>query len=1249
MIRHIVFSILFCLFSLTNWAQQTISAHVVDRETGEALPYVTVYVSQEKGTLTNLDGDFSLEANADETLQFSCIGYNSLRIKVSELTPKIEMKPLAHSLKEVTVMPVERILMKVLKRLNKEYGVWKRKESRYFYRLTNEFAGKNELAEAFLEARSAVNMRRISFLAGRRFRENRYGETGTLFSYSNLHHLMELAPCMRDSAFWEKLFVPIPANADIKYFGRHYNYSCQEMTSEDGKGIYKIEMSRKGLPTLRLMTGTLYIDKKKCQLLKFEGDVANYSLDVTRSMRNETAPIELKFSIEYSHRRKFTEVARISSTMKCGDMTTKSLVYNIGKRKLKLGHKQKVADNMLEAIDLTGTDTMLWNQEVVKRTAEEEGMIQEGKFSDHPGNNIFSKYLERLKRFGETIPQEKVYVHMDNTSYFHGDTIWFAAYTRQSTNDCPSKVSGLLYVELLNQDGYLVERKLIEMTEGRGNGFFALNRENIYSGFYELRAYTRWQLNWGIQEHPHSEVSKRWFLTEECEKDFFRDYEKLYSRVFPVYDRPEKKGEFTRQMTMRHRHQANSGKGKSLTLNLYPEGGNLVAGVPNRVAFEAAWNDGEWADGTLLVGNDSFPTLNRGRGEFTLTPKENEELDITFVSKEGKKAIAEIFQPNKMGVAIRVDIADGKFRIGLHMTGNLNPDSLGMTVMHEGVVEKFFQPSQKESVFYIEESDLNVGVNQVTVFDSQGRIWADRLFFVMGSLSPTFEITGKKSQYNPYELIALNVKGKCPQTPFSISVHDVSQTDQIFDNGNILTEMLLCSEIHGFVPNPEWYFEKNDEEHRQALDLLMMTQGWRRFNWRDMAVRGAWDLTQPDERTITLTGEVLNANIDSVRNKREGLDHSYKLTKEVRVHSELIPFSNMKTVVGETETRDGRFRLRLPRFNGQSIFFIAASDTTKWEKGYEHLWIQSIESNYSDNPEEEESFISQQDPAEFFVRLTHPYPRFVKPYSHYQQMLSCESYDSTRINFLYSKGKSPEEKKEFDDSAPVLVVDALSAENESKDAGIIRGTNYTIQSYLGDFADGEYLLTGRYGEVISRTQTRYGLSSEHRSLPQYIDIPQDSIYYGKYLRSFPVDEIKGNTLMKKALEEYNHLESLDKYIIYSNFSPRNKSQNPINPKEDSGATIVIYPLPDGGRRTLYRDRRYVLSGFAYPAEFYSPDYSKQTPPDPTDYRRTLYWNPNLQLDENGQARITFYNNSRTTQISVEAEGQASDGTLLWSK
>ena len=102
---------------------------------------------------------------------------------------------------------------------------------------------------------------------------------------------------------------------------------------------------------------------------------------------------------------------------------------------------------------------------------------------------------ERARAFGQRIPQEKVYVHMDNTNYFLGDTIWFAAYTRRTDSDKPSKVSRVLYAELWNHDGFLVERKLVEMKEGRGHGYFALP-DTLYSGYFELRAYTRWQLNW---------------------------------------------------------------------------------------------------------------------------------------------------------------------------------------------------------------------------------------------------------------------------------------------------------------------------------------------------------------------------------------------------------------------------------------------------------------------------------------------------------------------------------------------------------------------------------------------------------------------------------------------------------------------------------------------------------------------------------------------------------------------------------
>ncbi|MBQ2013239.1 MAG: hypothetical protein II206_10695, partial [Bacteroidaceae bacterium] len=94
--------------------------------------------------------------------------------------------------------------------------------------------------------------------------------------------------------------------------------------------------------------------------------------------------------------------------------------------------------------------------------------------------------------------------------------------------------------------------------------------------------------------------------------------------------------------------------------------------------------------------------------------------------------------------------------------------------------------------------------------------------------------------------------------------------------------------------------------------------------------------------------------------------------------------------------------------------------------------------------------------------------------------------------------------------------------------------------------------------------------------------------------------------------------------------------------------LAKFPHPNEEHRVIYRDRRYILPGFAYPAECYSPDYSKQTPPDSVkDYRRTLYWNPNVMLDQDGKATITLYNNARTTQISVDAAGQAADGTLLW--
>ena len=108
-------------------------------------------------------------------------------------------------------------------------------------------------------------------------------------------------------------------------------------------------------------------------------------------------------------------------------------------------------------------------------------------------------WADRLQKFGKNIPQEQIFIHTDNTCYFLGDTIYYKAYVRRS-DGLPSRVSKVLYVELLNQDGYLVQRQLLELDKGEAHGDFALE-DTLYGGYYELRAYTRWQLNWGETEH----------------------------------------------------------------------------------------------------------------------------------------------------------------------------------------------------------------------------------------------------------------------------------------------------------------------------------------------------------------------------------------------------------------------------------------------------------------------------------------------------------------------------------------------------------------------------------------------------------------------------------------------------------------------------------------------------------------------------------------------------------------------------
>ena len=952
------------------------------------------------------------------------------------------------------------------------------------------------------------------------------------------------------------------------------------------------------------------------------------------------------------------------------------------------------------------------------------------------GEDTLLSLATRLQRFGERIPQEKVFVHIDNTCYYLGDTIWFAAYTRQTNTDRPSKISRVLYAELWNHDGYLVERKLIEMKNGRGSGFFELY-DTLYSGYFELRAYTRWQLNWGQTEHynPWTVKYNTWSLS-----DFYLDYEKLYSRVFPVYDKPKEQGTYYKDMTYRplRRYFKDAPPPPELRLSLFPEGGNLVAGVPCRVAFEAATSEGEVREGTVSLrmkneeismkneqGDEvtSVRTENRGRGTFTFTPVEGQSYEVVFYADGDSTKKGRVTEKIKAvtgdGVSLRLRHTGEEWTANIQAMGSAAEHPLGMTVMHEGRLQCFTALTPDARQVVLADSTLSAGINQLTVFDAEGRVYADRLFFVTKpeETKARISVSGMKDEYTPFEQVNLQVtapsligrlgssekplnvastpqrganssfatEGKAggESSRLSFSVRDAVHQDNIFDSGNILTEMLLSSEIKGFVPQPEYFFEADDAEHRRALDLLMLTQGWRRFGWKEMAVEGAFELTHPAEYTQIVTGTVKQLHSSELGNSttsiidRDRLAENRRfiergnLKREVRVHAEFVKALNQKAIlIGETETMDGCFRIELPDFYGECIFFLDASDTTKWKKKWDGLrrrkkrhWVRRQDSEFKKFPDE----------PEFHVMLHWPYPRWIKPYNYYQvhyaslrdtTLLSPRLLiDGTRLMREVDVRARHNGRRHINFSKPAYVIDAYEATNMALDAGQL----YDYMSKGSITNDTAILLleskerTSRIDNPSLPTMTddetkRIAYAVAHTLVADMgmTRQPDFSVFYdtlkvyGEY-QGRREDFDNTRWIAPGDRRRWGRLEYLDKIYLYTDYSPRREGDARYEQSNQPSLDLRFVHFPGWERRMTYLNRYYILKGFAYQEDFYHPDYRRNPPKEgQKDYRRTLYWNPDLQLDEEGRANITFFNNSQTTRLCVEANGQAADGTLLYS-
>lgn len=859
----------------------------------------------------------------------------------------------------------------------------------------------------------------------------------------------------------------------------------------------------------------------------------------------------------------------------------------------------------------------------------------------------------KVEGFGVGLPQEKAYLHLDNTCYFLGDTIWYKGYVTRSDRGTLTDLSKILYVELLTPDGYSVERQQLEMEDGTAHGMFVL-KDTLYAGYYELRAYTRWMLNFGQCEYPHVRISEDLFYSKKMAKEFFRDYEKLYSRVFPVYDKPKKAGDFAKDMTlrpMRRYYKTPKKKKPKVDLRFYPEGGNLVAGAACRVALELNGEDGQHLGGMKLTVRDKegkvaavCQTDERGRTTFRL-PDVSEEVDFraTFTYK-GYEYEEELPEVEKEGCALTVTVGDSvveaviqavglKRPVALHvMSGGVSHfyRPLPVSLFSNGMADTADEPASGLRVcrMAIPLDSLPTGVNQLTVFDGEGRIYADRLFFVNHHDydAPKLAVSGIRQSYEPFDSITLHLQLADPAdslSSLSLAVRDRNTEEDTYDNGTILTEMLLASEIKGFVENPGYYFESDDSLRRQALDRLMMVQGWRRYKWREMADVEPLALPWLPEKFQTIGGCVN-------RSERQNIDFKKisNLKKEVNVWAMFT--QGAETFELKQQTKDGAFYMAMPEIYGDCMMFLSAA---KLSKGAEYV-----------SKRRRKGFTDEEAWPDYYVKLDLFHPHFAHPYSFYQDVsprdLEPFAHEDSLVRGSFEGRVLPSVTvrtrrnglRRYDPTKPAVVIDAYDAYNMMADYGLADVPFYYLSSpavstlisflFVGDM--------NKYRDYFLRTT----FNTWPNRLWDKPVMPSTPTY--------PVPD----WLSRGEFEKYRSLSLLDKFYIYTDYVPREMGSWKYRQDNQPEVIVAMQLRPDGEYFPSCRDRRYLLHGYAVCDEFYSPDYSHRPLPETKDYRRTLLWMPEVEFDAKGSATVRLYNNSKRTAVSVEAVGVTDSGRYM---
>ncbi|MBN1414567.1 MAG: TonB-dependent receptor plug domain-containing protein [Bacteroidales bacterium] len=459
-------------------------------------------------------------------------------------------------------------------------------------------------------------------------------------------------------------------------------------------------------------------------------------------------------------------------------------------------------------------------------------------------DNRLTRLRETFWKYMVKYPQQKAYLHLDRPYYYAGEIIWFKAYLVDGMYHRPDSFSTNLYVELIAPDGTQAQIIRLRMAYGFGIGDFSLS-DTLPEGLYQIRAYTNWMQNF----HPDFFFSKNLQV-------FNPDYTKLIS--------PQ---QAKRNLKDVDKHKAVY---MDLDVQFLPEGGNLINGIESVVAFKAINKSGNGVDiqGNVYDSDKShvaeIHTRYDGMGSFRLTPQKGKKYYaiITNVNREYRFNL-----PNQLEYGVGIHIDNKSHEIGLHISDSRPPtnDRVANEVIVIGQVRGriYYQ-----SVLNLIDGPVSVSVNkrifpsgivQFMVFSGRMVPLAERLVFVSNNdlmrinVSAYDTITDNDERLICFYLNTMNRALKPVKSNLSMVVL-YDNEEQMIVSDNIVSNMLLVSDLRGYIKNPIHYIQSAMAGNSEAIELLMMIHGWRKFEWSEILGNNWHKVKYLEEKGITITG-----------------------------------------------------------------------------------------------------------------------------------------------------------------------------------------------------------------------------------------------------------------------------------------------------------------------------------------------------------------------------------------------------------